>query len=132
MPKVGDNYIIELKEPHIKWGSHRNTNSRKTIKGEAYFPIPRKEAKKLDIYNSNKSNSNNIYKVSTSDGYLEDADFKAQGSMRKGDIYAKQLSGLGNLKKLGDWYKYSGCKKGDKIKVEFKSSTNILISKESE
>ena len=129
MAKIGDNFITTLKDAHLKWGTHRYTNSRKTIYGEGYLQVSRKEAKKIDLYNSNKVNANNIYKVSTNDGYLKDVEFKAQGSMRRGDIYAKQLSASGDLKRLGDWYSHIGATKGDQIKIEWTSLTDILITK---
>ncbi|WP_321469630.1 hypothetical protein [Halarcobacter sp.] len=129
MPKKGDSVTTTLKDAHLKWGSHRYTNSRKTIYGEGYLQVPRKEAKNLNLHNSNKVNANNIYKVSTSDGYLKDVDFKAQGCMRKGDIYAKQLSASGDLKVLGDWYSHIGATKGDQIEIKWTSPTDILLTK---
>jgi len=129
MAKKGDSFTTTLKDAHLKWGSHRYTKTRKTIYGEGYLQVPRKEAKQLNLHNSNKANANNIYKVSTSDGYLSNVEFKAQGSMRKGDIYAKQLSASGNLKVLGDWYSHTGASKGDQIKIEWTSPTEILLTK---
>lgn len=129
MANIGDNFITTLKDAHLRWGTHRYTNSRTRIYGEGYLQVPRKEAKRIDLYNSNKVNANNIYKVSTSDGYFKDLDFKAQGSMRKGDIYAKQFSAHGDLKLLGDWYSHIGATKGDKIKIEWTSPTEILLTK---
>lgn len=129
MPKAGDFYISTLKDAHLKWGTHRYTTTRKRIYGEGYLQLPRNIAKDLNIFNSNKTGANNIYNVNSSDGYLVNVELKATGSMRKGDIYAKQFNGSGNLKILGSWYAHISATEGDQIKVEWTSPTDITLTK---
>lgn len=39
MPNTGDQFVTTLKTAHLKWGSHRYTNSRDIIYGEGYLQI---------------------------------------------------------------------------------------------
>jgi len=128
MPKSGDSFISTLKKPHLGWGTHRKKQSRSLRAGEGYIHIPAKTAKYMGITNSNSLNSN-IYKCSTSDGFLQNEELLASGSSRKGYKYAKQFQGKGNLRLLGGWYKLIQAKEGDRVKVEFLSSIEILLTK---
>ncbi|MDQ1151191.1 hypothetical protein QE382_003175 [Sphingobacterium zeae] len=129
MPKAGDQFISTLKKTHLGWGTHRYTNSRPAIKNEGYIPIPSRYAKGFYITNLHETRQSNIYKFSTSDGYLIDKELKASGNTKKGDKFAKNLHGNNDLKLLGSWFNHIGAKIGDKIKVEFKSSNEILLTK---
>lgn len=129
MPKTGDYFVVSLKRTHLGWGTHRKTNSRPKINNEGYIPIPYKYAHAFQITNLHYTKRNNVYKFSTSDKFYVDEELKASGNNKKGDIYAKNLHGNGNLKLLGVWYKNIGIKIGDKIKVEFVSPTEILLTK---
>jgi hypothetical protein len=89
MPKTGDKFITILKTSHLKWGSHRYTNSREIIYGEGYLHIPAYIAKNLFITNSNHGQSN--YIASSSDGYLKNVTLLAGGSSKKGNIIKMSL-----------------------------------------
>ena len=54
---------------------------------------------------------------------------KAQGSSTAGSEYAKNLSGSGNLRLLAPWMNHIEAKVGDKIKIEWISSTKIKLTK---
>lgn len=56
MAKAGDQFIVELRETHLGWVTHRYTDSRDIIPGEGYIPIPFRYAKLYQLYNSNKTN----------------------------------------------------------------------------
>lgn len=129
MPTTGNSYIATLKKTHLGWGTHRKTNSRPKIKNEGYIPIPYKYAFGFQITNLHYKKRNNVYKFSTSDKFYVDQELKASGNRKKGDIYAKNLHGNGDLKLLGAWFKNINAQIGDKIKVEFISPTEILLTK---
>lgn len=129
MPKQGDNYKVKLIETYIKWGEFRNTDSREKIIDEVYLPIPATKAREYGIYNSNKVGANTDYDVITSDGFAINGKLKAQGSSEAGNIYAKNLSGSGNLKLLGPWMAHINAKVGDEIKIEWTNETTIKLTK---
>lgn len=131
MAKAGDSYVIELKASHINWGEFRYTNSRGTIKDEGYIPIPKEYAVAFGVYNSNYSLQGmgyNEFNCKTEDGFYSGV-VKATGCTSKGDVYAKQFNGKGNLKAFGLWFKKIGAKKGDTIEVRFTSPTDMVIRK---
>lgn len=128
MPQVGDSFKITLKKAHLEWGSYRHTNSRGIVYGEGYLKIPAKYARKFNITNSNSSN-NNVYICNSGDGFLNETTVIASGSIRRGEIYAKQFQGSGDLKLLGGWYRHINAQIGDQVKIEFTSPTEILITK---
>ena len=129
MPKKGNEFTITLGKTHLGWGTHRYTNSRETIYEEGYLPIPKAKAKEFDIYMSNKKDANYIYNFSTDDNFYSNEELKASGCSTKGDIYAKNLAGNGDLKLLGKWFTHIKAKVGDEIKISFTSPTNIVLSK---
>lgn len=129
MPKAGDCFIVSLKKTHLGWGTHRKKNSRSKIKNEGYIPIPYKYALSFQITNLHNKRRSNIYKFGTSDHFYVDKELKASGNRKKGDIYAKNLHGNGNLKLLGAWFKHVGAQIGDRIKVQFVTPTEILLTK---
>lgn len=129
MPNTGNTFIIMLKKTHLGWGTYRKTNSRTRIRNEGYIPIPINFAVGYQITNLHYKKQSNIYKFSTADGFFKDGELKASGNRRKGDKYAKNLHGNGNLKILGAWFKHIGAQVGDKIKVSFVSNSEILLTK---
>ncbi|WP_099331462.1 hypothetical protein [Priestia aryabhattai] len=129
MPKLGDYFITTLKKAHLEWGSHRRTNSRDITYGEGYLQIPRSQAVKIEIFNSNKPEAINIFNCNSVDGFLKNVRVKASGSSTAGDIYAKQLQGNGNLQLIGGWYNHVNAQIGDKVKVTWTSKTDIEIEK---
>lgn len=129
MAKTGDSFEVTLKKTHVGWGTYRKTNSRSPIPYEGYLPIPLKVALSLNITNVHNKKQSNIYKVSTSDGFLTNQYLKASGNRKRGDMFAKNMHGDGNLKLLGIWYNNAGIKAGDKIKVEFTAPFEILLTK---
>ena len=131
MPQQGDAYTISLINSHLNWGTYRNTHTRNRIYGESYIPIPRKIATSFGIYNSNYNPDLELgvtlFRCVSSDGKFNGF-LKASGSLAAGDVYAKQFQGLGDLKALGSWFSAVNAQVGDKIKIEWTSSTDIVIS----
>lgn len=128
MPNTGDTFTTTLKQAHLEWGNHRHTSSRGIVYGEGYLQIPAVIARNLNITNSNSQN-NNIYKCSSSDGFLSNVQLKSTGCSRAGSIHAKQFHGLKHLKLLGSWYTHINAQIGDQIRIDFISPTEILITK---
>ena len=130
MAVQGDTFTVSLKDAHIDWGEHRNTGSRNIIEGEGYIAVPRDFAKKYEIFNSNHNPVGygyNLFHASSKDGFLCDETLLAQGSSTAGDIYAKQFSVQGDLKKIGNWYKHCGATANNYVKVTFTSKSSILL-----
>ena len=107
-------------------GTHRYTNTRELIYGEGYIKIPRKYAKKFDIFNDNHPNANSKYFCNAVNGQFSGV-LLAQGSSQAGDVYAKQFAEMGNLKGIGDWYRSVGAQIGGRVKVTFISSNRLEI-----
>lgn len=128
MPKIGDKFITVLKQAHLQWGSHRYTNSRGIVYGEGYLQIPAYIARKFFITNSNRG-SGAIYKCNSTDGYLNDVTILATRCSKKGNIFAKQFQGKGDLKLLGDWFHHIGAVEGDQIEILFISPNKIFLTK---
>lgn len=128
MPNAGDSFISTLKRAHLEWGSHRHTDSRGIIYGEGYLQIPSDTSYNLGITNNNTDIRSAEYNFSTSDGFITDGKLLASGNQNQ-EEFAKQFQGLGNLKLLGDWYYHINAEIDDKIKVEFISPTEILLTK---
>jgi hypothetical protein len=128
MPNAGDSFITILKQAHFKWGTHRHTNTRKLIPGEGYLHIPAPIARAYNITNKN-SVRNRSYLCNSSDNFLQNCSLLASGGKDKISIYAKNLGGHGDLKILGRWFSHINAQPGDRIKVEFKSSDEILLTK---
>lgn len=130
MPHTGNYFIATLSKTHLGWGTYRRTLSRPRINNEAYIPIPSKDAKAFNITNlHNLKIQSNVYKFSTSDGFIKNNELKASGSSKRGVMYAKNLHGYKDLKLLGTWFVNIQAKIGDQIKVEFISPTEILLTK---
>jgi len=129
MPKKNDEYIVSLGKTHLGWGTHRYTNTREVIYDEGYLKIPRAVAIDLEIYMSNKKDANTIYNFATNDNFFTNEKLLASGCSTKGDIYAKNLAGKGDLKLLGKWFTHIKAEVGDEIKISFTSPTDIILSK---
>ncbi|WP_407485515.1 phospholipase D-like domain-containing protein [Elizabethkingia miricola] len=129
MPNTGDTFSVPLKKTHLGWGTYRKTNTRRRISNEGYLPIPIKFARLFNITNMHNKKQSNVYKVSTSDGFLNDKELKASGNRKKGDMYAKNLHGNGDLKLLGTWFNHLRLQVGDVIKIEFVNPSEILLTK---
>lgn len=132
MPKQGDQFIVELKETNIEWGTYRNTNSRPQITGECYIPIPSSAAHQFGIYNSNHTQGRdilgqNIFNARSADEFFSGT-VKTSGASQGGSHYAKNLSGKGNLKAFNDWFNQMNVTVGTKIKVEWISSNDIIFT----
>lgn len=129
MATAGDSYEVELKEAHLNWGTYRHTNTRDLRPGEGYIPIPAHIAKQLNIYNiHNPGLGHNLFNVSSSDQFIQNELLKAQGGTDRTSIYAKQFSIENNLSRIGEWYAYTNANIGDRVRVEWLSETNILIT----
>lgn len=129
MANTGDFFITTLRKAHLEWGSYRHTSTRGVVYGEGYLQVPRSEAKRIGIYNSNHPGQMNILTCSSADGFLENVTVKAAGSMEAGDEYAKQLQGNGDLQLFGDWFNHINAQEGDRVKVTWITPTAILIEK---
>lgn len=130
MAHTGDSYSVPLKPSHLAWGDYRNPTNRDMIPGEAYIPIHKKDAIKLNIYNSNHTQTGlgyNLFYASSADGFLNNVLLLAQGSTIGGDIYAKQFSVQGDLKKIGSWYKFCNANTNNSVLVTWTSPTTILL-----
>lgn len=132
MAITGDSYTVEIKQAHLEWGSYRHTNTRGIVYGEGYIHIPREHALNFKIYNSNKNNGAdvlgiNIFNCTSVDGFFNNTLLKAAGSSSRGDTYAKQFQGNGNLHAIGDWYNHVGAQIGDIVRVTWTSPNDILI-----
>ena len=132
MPKQGDQFIVELKETHIGWGTYRYTNSRPQIEGECYIPIPSLDAHRYGIYNSIHTQGRdilgqNIFNAKSTDDFF-DGVVKASGNSQAGDHYAKNLSGRANLRAFNYWFNQMNVTVGTRIKVEWTSPTDILFT----
>lgn len=129
MPNKGDSFVATLKATHIDWGdSTRMTNSREKITGECYIPIPREDAKRLGIYNSNRSEGigeNEFYAISVDGGF--DGVVKVGGASRAGDIFAKNMHVSGDLKGFSSWFNSSNVHVGTQIKVEWLSPIRLSL-----
>lgn len=78
MPKAGDYYECVLKEAHLNWGGlgpSREEQNRSNL--EAYIPISRKDAERLQIYKQTDYNGR------SSDGFLNHI-VRATGSRSPG------------------------------------------------
>lgn len=128
MPQIHDYYIVRLRASHLRWGTYRHTRTRPLIYGEGYIPIPRRIATVFNIYNSNVScNYSPLYDCVSLDGFYK-GQLLAQGSCKKGDIYAKQFAEHNNLKGLGQWYMQVGARYGDYVLVYFTSHNSLSIA----
>lgn len=133
MAERGQFFVITLSEAHLDWGIYRRSASRNPREGEAYIPIPRNDAMALHIYNSNKTEHEdilgvNLFRYQTADGTAMGL-LKAQGCSTKGDVFAKQFSEAGDLRSIGTWLESVQAHVGDQIKVTFLSPTDILLEK---
>lgn len=129
MPVAGNSYSIVLKRPHLEWGSYRHTDSRGTVYGEGYIPIPSDVAYAYLIYNSNYVSTGlgyNLFNCRSVDGFFNGV-LKAGGSRQAGDVYAKQFHGNGNLQALGSWFAHMGAVVGDRVEVTWVSPQDIII-----
>lgn len=131
MAKRGDSYIVSLKPSHLAWGTHRYTDTRDTIPGEGYIPIPSEVARDLNLQNQNGTGGLDILGVNIFNCVSVDEHFrgqlKAQGNHYAGDIFAKQFSGNDDLKALGDWFNILDAKVDDEVKVSWVSDIDIEI-----
>ena len=131
MANAGDYYIVTLDFAHLGWGTYRHTASRPPIEGERYLPIPRYDATRLNIFNSNATGGrdvfgSNLFNCRSRDGSFT-AVLKAQGCSQAGDRYAKQFSVNNDLRALKEWYDNVGAAPGDRVKVSWVSPTDIVI-----
>lgn len=126
MANKEDYYIVEVLEAHMNWGTHRNPTHRAPIEGESYVKIPSRYARQFEIiretqYTAHFANGMSPIKIKAS----------GNGPSENGVQYAKQFEGvgLGACKAFTPWYIKSGIQVGDKIKVKFISSVDILFTK---
>lgn len=132
MAKAGDNYIVELKEPHLDWGRVRYTNTRDPIAGEGYIPIPAGDAYRLNLLNSNGTGGHdtfgqNLFYCSSADGFYHGV-LRAQGNQDRPN-YAKQFSEDGNLRGIGGWYAAVGAEPGDRVCISWIAPDRVVIEK---
>ena len=118
-------YITTIKPSHINWGIYRNPTNRTPIEGESYVKIPSRFAKEFKIkrgsqYTAHFSNGSDSISIKAS----------GNGPIQDGIQLAKQFEGvgIGACKAFTDWYRSCNAKVGDKIMVEFLSSSDIQFS----
>lgn len=133
MAQAGDNYTITLKKSHLKWGEYRYTNSRGTVYGEGYIPIPIRYARSFNLLNQNGTDyldvlGVNLFNCTSADG-LYTGVLRAQGNTGEGNIYAKQFAGNKDLKALGEWFRTIAADIGDQVRVSWTSPTDVIIEK---
>lgn len=123
MPKAGDYYQCVLKEAHLNWGElgpSREEQNRSDL--EAYIPISKKDAERLQIYKQTD------YNGLSSDGFLNHI-VRATGSRSSADLFAKQFQTKGDLEEMGRWLKdYCGAVPGDIVRVEFTSPNDVVFT----
>ncbi len=130
MPKAGDELIVTFNsQAPLAWGTFRNSSTRESRSGERYIPIPKNEAKRLKIYNSNYGTGLgiNIFNATSADGIFK-GKLKASGSSKQGDIYAKQFQGYNDLCALEPWLTRNHAKIGDQIRFKWTSDTDIEMT----
>lgn len=129
MPKAGDSFVVEVLDIHVGWGTYpkRRSPTRSSTPGEGYIKIPKPEAIKFNIFNSNMMGANTLYSVTTKNGCPIEEMLLAQGCSQQGDIYAKQFSAQGNLKAIGGWYASVHAQPGGHVEVCFTSPTSLTI-----
>lgn len=130
MAIAGNTYTIQLGYSHLGWGNHRYTNSRDIIYGEGYIPLPKRYARTFNIYNSNNPTtglSYNLFRASSTDGFLNNVTLLAQGCSTAGDIYAKQFSVQGDLSMIGAWYASQNATANNSVRVTWISPTDIIL-----
>lgn len=129
MPKAGDIFQVSLSRTHLDWGRHRYTNSRGSVYGEGYIPIPKSYAYSYGIYNSNYSQEGlgyNEFRCISEDGLFKGI-VKSTGCSTAGDIYAKNLHGSGDLKAIGAWFAELDAQVGDVVEVKWISEKDVVI-----
>lgn len=130
MPKAGDELIITFNsQAPLAWGTHRRTNTRARRPGERYIPIPKKEARRLHLCNKNNGTGlgRNIFNATSDDG-LFSGQLKTAGNSKKGDIFAKQFEGYGNLQALTPWLQHHNAQMGDSIRFYWTSPEDIVMT----
>lgn len=130
MANAGDSFVISLLEPHLAWGSYRHTNSRGIVYGEGYIPIRAEDAYRLNLRNQNGTNNvdvfgENLFYCVSADGYFRGV-LRAQGNQADAR-FAKQFAGYKDLKALGDWFHHVNASVGDRVRVTWENSTDIVI-----
>lgn len=130
MPRTGDQLIVTFNSmAPLSWGSRRYRNTRTRRTGERYIPIPRKDAKRLKLYNSNWGTELgiNIFNVHSSDGIFN-GQLKTAGCSRRGDVYAKQFQGNGDLRSLEPWLRVHQAQVGDQVRFVWLNRTDIEMT----
>lgn len=130
MPQAGDSFITTIGEVNLDWGERRYTDSREKTPDERYLSIPKSEALRLNIVNSNAGTGLgvNYFNGRSSDGVFEGL-LLAGGCKEAGDIYAKNLAGKGEggLCALEPWLTSCNAQPGDQVEVKWISSEDIEL-----
>ena len=124
MPKSGDSYIVTIHPSHVDWGDKsRNPTNRSKIKDETYVAIPVEYARKYDLFRGS------TYNASFTNG-SPSISIKSAGNGTSDGEYGKQFEGigLGACKAFTPWYTSCGAQVGDRVLVEFTSSTDVQFT----
>lgn len=129
MPQSGDIFIATLNRASLEWGTFRRRPTRNRIMGERYIPIRRREAVRIGIYNSNYGNGLgiNIFNARSTDNLYE-GQLKAAGCKNKGDGFAKQFQGNGDLRALYPWFTQRHAQVGDQVQIRWTSNVDIELT----
>ena len=128
MPENGDYFEVTLRETHLRWGEYRSSDSRVRIAGEGFIPIPANDARRIGIYNSHNGEGigyNEFYAKSEDERYC--GVIKTSGNSSAGSIYAKNISGSGDLKAFHNWFRDANIHPGTRIRIEWTSTTEVTF-----
>ena len=128
MPKAGDKFQTNTYQHWGEYNPKRSSPSRLPEQDETYIVIPKQFAQQFDIRMSNDPDANTDYTAYDDQGDLI-CTLKAQGCSTKGDVFAKQFAGKGDLSALRSWILKNNIADTDNIEVEFLSTNSLKLSK---
>lgn len=113
-------FAVTIKPSHMNWGEYRHTQSRARRAEEGYVQIPKEYAVQYGILRGN------TYRAVFADGFPS-FQARAAGNTEKGDPYAKQFQGDGDLRAFGRWYASVNAQLGDRVEITFIDDNTVLF-----
>lgn len=113
-------FSVTIKPSHMNWGEYRHTQSRTRRADEGYVQIPKEYAVRYGILRGN------TYRAVFADGFPS-FQARAAGNTEKGDPYAKQFQGDGDLRAFGRWYASVNAQLGDQVAITFIDENTVLF-----
>ena len=138
MAQAGDSIISVLTQASLQWGTYRRHATREPRLGECYLPIRKDDAMQYRIYNSNINPVDmntgrhidmmgvNVFNVTATDGRLH-GQVKMQGNSRRGDVHAKNMSGLDDLRALHGWLDLHHARIGSRVRITWRTQEDIEL-----